>query len=155
MFSKTHMRRASLGTAEHMSDGRVFYRLTAMMKMSAVPDLRQEIFEVVEYFKPLKFILELDRLHRFGGAGLAILVEIMQRMPEGGRIYLVHAHTMVRGMIEIGQLQSLFTIVDDMPHNEAVDLLNGTTCLLEAPYVDKILSGPPIDIHGALEDGHA
>jgi len=154
MHKKTPMRHVSLGTAESMSDKRVFYRLNAMMSMSMVPALRQEIFEIVDHFKPLKFILELDRLHRFGGAGLAVLVEIKRHMPPEGRIYLVHVHTMVRGMIEIGQLQNLFTIVDDLPHEEALELLHGTTCLLEAPFVDKILSGPPIEnIKGTLEGG--
>jgi anti-anti-sigma factor len=145
MHKKTPMRHVSLGTAESMPGQRVFYRLNAPMNMSMVPALRQEIFEIINHFKPLKFILQLERLHHFGGAGLAILVEIMKHMPPEGRIYLVHVHSAVRGIIEIGQLQNLFTIVDDLPHDEAVALLSSTTCLLDAPYVNRILSGPPLE----------
>ena len=93
------------------------------MTLALVPELREEIIELIRHYKPTQLILDLEALDRFGGAGLAGLVETLQLLPPGGRVYILHPPKMARGIIQIGRLENLFTIVDDMPPDEAQQLL--------------------------------
>lgn len=128
IFMKKPVRKVSLGTVENLGEGRIFYRLNAGMTFDLVPLLRTELLEVVDHFQPRKMIFELGRLNRFGGAGLAILVEILRHLPSDAQLYLAHLHKEVRGVIEIGHLDDLVIMVDDMPAQEAAELLAGSSC---------------------------
>ncbi len=128
IFHHKSERKVSLGTAENLGGGRIFYRLHAGMTFDLVPLLRVELLEVVDHYQPEKMIFELEQLNRFGGAGLAILVEILRHLPQDSRLYLAHVHKEVRGVIEIAHLDDLVTIVDDMPAAEAMELLRGSSC---------------------------
>lgn len=128
IFLKKPVRKASLGTVEDLGGGRIFYRLNAGMTFDLIPLLRTELLEVVDHFKPRKMIFELGQLNRFGGAGLAILVEILRRLPPEAQLYLAHLHKEVRGVIEIGHLDDMVVMVDDMPAPEAAKLLAGSSC---------------------------
>jgi anti-anti-sigma factor len=125
MKRRRRCRDCSLGTAQNLGDGRVFYHLSRSMTLALLPALREEIIEVIAHYKPRHFILDLEALDRFGGAGLAGLVETMQLLPPGGRVYIMHPPKMARGIIQIGRLENLFAIVDDMPAAEAEQLLRG------------------------------
>jgi anti-anti-sigma factor len=145
MFHRKTERNVSLGTAENLGEGRIFYRLHAGMTFNLVPLLRIELLEVVDHYQPKKMIFELEQLNRFGGAGLAILVEILRHLPPDSRLYLAHVHKEVRGVIEIAHLDDLVTMVDDMPAAEALELLKGSSC-----SVPKCCPGCP---QGALTAG--
>ncbi len=125
MKARHRCRDCSLGTAQNLGDGRVFYHLSRSMTLSLLPALREEVIEVIAHYKPKQFILDLEALDRFGGAGLAGLVETIQLLPPGGRVYLLHPPKMARGIIQIGRLDNLFDIVDDLPAAEAQQLLQG------------------------------
>lgn len=125
MKARHRCRDCSLGTAQNLGNGRVFYHLSRSMTLSLLPALREEVIEVIAHYKPKQFILDLEALDRFGGAGLAGLVETIQLLPPGGRVYLLHPPKMARGIIQIGRLDNLFDIVDDLPAAEARQLLQG------------------------------
>ncbi|MGC8560693.1 MAG: STAS domain-containing protein [Phycisphaerae bacterium] len=125
MKRRRRCRDCSLGTAQNLGAGRVFYHLSRPMTMALIPELREEIIELIAHYQPRQLILDLEALDRFGGAGLAGLVETMQLLPPGGRLYIFHPPMMARGIIQIGRLENLFTIVDDMPSDEAQQLLQG------------------------------
>ena len=120
--------KAPLGTVEDLGGGRIFYRLHAGMTFDLIPQLRAELLEAVDHFKPQKMIFELEQLNRFGGAGLAILVEILRHLPPDAQLYLAHLHKEVRGVIEIGHLDDMVTIIDDLPVAQATELLTGSSC---------------------------
>lgn len=125
MKKRRRCRDCSLGTAQNLGGGRVFYHLSRPMTLALVPELREEIIELIRHYKPTQLILDLEALDRFGGAGLAGLVETLQLLPPGGRVYILHPPKMARGIIQIGRLENLFAIVDDMPPDQAEELLNG------------------------------
>ncbi len=126
-------RDCSLGTAQNLGAGRVFYHLSRPMTLALVPALREEIIELIAHYQPKQFILDLQALDRFGGAGLAGLVETMQLLPPGGRVYVMNPPKMARGIIQIGRLDNLFAIVDDMPDAEVRELLQGARLDFEVP----------------------
>jgi|GEM_PF-2345937 len=128
IFMKKPVKKAALGTVEDLGAGRIFYRLNAGMTFDLIPQLRRELLETVDHFQPKKMIFELEQLNRFGGAGLAILVEILRHLPPDAQLYLAHLHKEVRGVIEIGHLDDMVTIIDDMPAAQATELLAGSSC---------------------------
>jgi anti-anti-sigma regulatory factor len=128
IFRKKAIPRPALGTVENLGAGRVFYRLNAGMTFDLIPLLRTELLAIVDQLKPKKLIFELEQLNRFGGAGLAILVEILRHLPPEAQLYLAHLHKEVRGVIEIGHLDDMVIMVDDMPADQAAELLAGSSC---------------------------
>ncbi len=145
-MGRSRCRNCSLGTAQNLGGGRVFYHLSRPMTLALIPELREEIIEVIAHYKPVSFILDLEALDRFGGAGLAGLVETMQRLPAGGRVYVLHPPKLARGIIEIGRLDNLFVIVDDMPPADAAQLLQGAVMAGDAAPVGA-LKGPDATNH--------
>ncbi len=128
IFHKKPVPHAALGTVEDLGGGRIFYRLNAGMTFDLVPLLRTELLAIVDRYKPQKLIFELAQLNRFGGAGLAILVEVLRNLPPEAQLYLAHLHKEVRGVIEIGHLDDMVIMVDDMPAAQAAELLAGSSC---------------------------
>ena len=128
IFMKKPVQKAPLGTVEDLGGGRIFYRLNAGMTFDLIPQLRTELLAAVDRFQPKKMIFELEQLNRFGGAGLAILVEILRHLPPYAQLYLAHLHKEVRGVIEIGHLDDMVIIIDDMPVAQATELLAGSSC---------------------------
>ena len=134
MKRRRRCRDCSLGTAQNLGEGRVFYHLSRSMTLALIPELREEIIELIAHYQPKQLILDLETLDRFGGAGLAGLVETMQLLPPGGHLYILHPPKMARGIIQIGRLQNLFTIVDDMPSDQAQQLLQGVKMDLDTGH---------------------
>jgi anti-anti-sigma factor len=128
IFWKKPAPQNALGTVENLGAGRIFYRLNAGMTFELVPQLRRELLDIVDQLKPHKLIFELEQLNRFGGAGLAILVEVLRHLPSDAQLYLAHLHKEVRGVIEIGHLDDMVIMVDDMPAAQAAELLSGSSC---------------------------
>ena len=142
IFMKKPVQKAALGTVEDLGAGRIFYRLNAGMTFDLIPLLRIELLQLVDHFKPQKLIFELEQLNRFGGAGLAILVEILRHLPPDAQIYLAHLHKEVRGVIEIGHLDDMVIIIDDMPAAQAAELLAGSSCPVPKDCPDCLPPSP-------------
>ena len=128
IFRKKSIPHSALGTVEDLGAGRVFYRLNVGMTFDLCPLLRTELLAIVDQLKPKKLIFEMEQLNRFSGAGLAILAEILQHLPPDAQLYLAHVHKEVRGIIEIGHLDDMVIMVDDMPADQAAELLAGSSC---------------------------
>ncbi|MGC8624790.1 MAG: STAS domain-containing protein [Phycisphaerae bacterium] len=130
IFRRKPIHKRALGTVEDLGDGRVFYRLKAGMNFTLVPLLRTELLEIAEHYHPRKMIFELEQLSCFSGACLATLVEVLRHLPAGAQLYLAHVNKEFRGIIKIGHLDEMVKIVDDMPVQEAMELLAGSSCAI-------------------------
>jgi anti-sigma B factor antagonist len=78
------------------------------------PDLRSELFTILNRHAPKRLILNLAEVPYMDSSAVAVLVETLQKMRKtGGKVYLTNLQPRVQGLIEIARLGTIFVITKD------------------------------------------
>ena len=82
--------------------------------MSASPELRTEILDLLTRHSPKRLVLNLTEVPYMDSSAFAVLVESLRRLRAvGGKVCLVGLQPRVQGLLEISRLQTMFTIAKD------------------------------------------
>jgi len=78
--------------------------------LSNSPKLRGALLALVARHSPRRLVLNLGRVPYMDSSAVAVLVEMLRKVPKGGRVALTDLQPRVKGLLEIARLDSIFLI---------------------------------------------
>ena len=98
----------------HLDGDTLVLRLRGELDMRDSPALRRQVLHLIQTNHPANLVFNLQQVPFMDSSAVAVLVETLQTMRKtGGRVWLTNLQPRVKSLIDIAQLQHIFSIVDD------------------------------------------
>ena len=96
-------------TIEKMIEGnRTTFALEGKLDTITSPDLNAQIKECLDYVQEL--VLDFTQLKYISSAGLRVLLETQQNLPEGGELKITNVDPVIQDILDVTGFSEILTI---------------------------------------------
>ncbi len=108
---------AVISSTRELDDG-LLVAVAGDINYARAPQLRSQLMDLLKTPRP-RLVIDLADVDYMDSSGVATLVEAMQVQRKAGhKMVLCRLSAKVRGIFEIARLDTVFTLVDDVPAAE-------------------------------------